>query len=150
VSSCEKVFNFCLVKSAGRQQVEVFFEVGKVRAPANGLPFPCSSAGAFEDLQRPTLLSVAAETGAIQILDKSALVQDWVTAQDGHDGGFGACIDAPSGFALPNFERRHTEAQGVNSFPTPSYEQFQRELVLFCDTQNNTRCDRGTSGSSSV
>jgi hypothetical protein len=50
-SNRDKVFNFCLIKSDGKGQVDVLFEVGKARGP-----FPSSKAGVFEDLGRATWL----------------------------------------------------------------------------------------------
>jgi hypothetical protein len=124
--------------SDGEGHVEVMFEVGKARGPAQGQKFPCSDAGVFEDLSRPTLLSTAAEAGTIQILNESALVKAWLAAREGGAGNFGVCIDAPCGFAIPPFDMRETEAQGISSFRTPSAAAFRQELTTWSQTRNHT------------
>jgi hypothetical protein len=133
--SREKVFNFCLVHSDGAGAVQVWFERGAAR---DGV-YPHPKAGVFEDLGRPTWLSAPAETGAIQILERSALTQRWIDERAlcrGHCG-FGVCIDAPSGFAVPFHDRRDTEAQGVANFGTPSLHDFYRRLGDFSSARNN-------------
>jgi hypothetical protein len=132
-SARDKVFNFCLIKSDGKGQVEVCFEVGKARGE-----FPRSDAGSFENLGRTTWLSEAAEAGAIQILDESALVGTWNAARSVGSGHFGVCIDAPCGFAVPGYDRRNTESQLVDSFPTPPLAVFLRELTKFSAAGNDT------------
>jgi hypothetical protein len=137
-SSRGKVFNFCLVKADQERQVRVLFEVGGVRGPAQGLPFPRNDAGAFDDLTRATWLSAAAEAGALQILRESALVKDWIAARELGHGDFGVCIDAPCGFAIGGLGQRDTEAQGIGTFPTPSLEVFLRELTAWSENKNHT------------
>jgi hypothetical protein len=137
-SSRGKVFNFCLVTADQTGQVSVFFEVGAVRGPAQGLSFPSSDAGAFDDLTRATLLSEAAEAGALQILKESALVKDWLAARELGNGVLGVCIDAPCGFAVRGSGQRDTEAQGVGTFRTPPLEVFLRELTVLCGDKNHT------------
>jgi hypothetical protein len=125
-SNCKKVFNFCLIKSDGKGQVDVLFEVGKVRGPAHGQPFPPSDAGVFEDLTRATTwLSAAAEAGSIQILDQSALVNVWNAARKLGNGRFGVCIDAPCGFAVPGSKQRNTE---MESYGTPPLVEFLKQM----------------------
>jgi hypothetical protein len=80
-SNHKKVFNFCLIKSDGKGQVDVLFEVGKARGA-----FPPSDAGVFEDLAQATWLSEAAEAGSVQILDESALVKTWNVARKPGNG----------------------------------------------------------------
>ncbi len=132
-SSRNKVFNFCLIQSDGQGQVEVLFEAGKARGE-----FPRSDAGSFENLGRATWLSEAAESGAVQILDESALVKTWKAAQAWGNGVFGVCIDAPCGFAMPGFGRRDTESQMVASFPTPPLAVFLEDLRRFSADGNET------------
>lgn len=132
-SARDKVFNFCLIKSDGKGQVDVFFEVGKARSA-----FPRSDAGSFENLGRATWLSEAAEAGAVQILDESALVKDWNSARNLGSGSFGVCIDSPCGFAAPGFDRRNTESQLVDSFPTPALAGFVKEMGRFSAAGNAT------------
>ena len=111
----DKVFNFCSIKSDGKGQIELCFEVGKARGA-----FPRSNARCFADLSRETTwLSAAAENGSVQILEESALVKTWNAARNFGNGCFGVCIDAPCGFAVPGSDRRNTESQLVDSFLTP-------------------------------
>jgi hypothetical protein len=137
-SNRNKVFNFCLIKSDGKGQVDVFFEVGKARGAAHGQSFPRSDAGVFENLGRTTLLSVAAEDGSRQILKESALVKTWNTARKLGNGSFGVCIDAPCGFAVPGSNQRDTENQGVASFKTPPFELFLEKITKFSSERNHT------------
>jgi hypothetical protein len=132
-SARDKVFNFCLIESDGTGQVDVFFEVGKARGA-----FPRSDAGSFENLRRATWLSEAAEAGSVQILDESALVKNWKAARNIGNGCFGVCIDAPCGFAVPGFDRRNTESQLVDSFPTPPLVGFLKEMGRFSAEGNDT------------
>lgn len=132
-SARDKVFNFCLIESDGKGQVDVLFEVGKARGE-----FPRSDAGSFEDLGRATWLSAAAEAGAVQILDESALVKTWSAARNLGNGCLGVCIDAPCGFAVPGFDRRNTESQLVDSFPTPPLAGFLKEMRKFSAEGNDT------------
>lgn len=132
-SARDKVFNFCLIKSNGERQVDVFFEVGKARGA-----FPRSDAGSFESLERASWLSEAAEAGSIRVLDESELVKTWNVARSLGGGCYGVCIDAPCGFAVPGFDRRNTESQMVDSFPTPPLEVFLREMRKFSTERNDT------------
>jgi hypothetical protein len=132
-SARDKVFNFCLIKSDGSGQVDVLFEVGKARSA-----FPRSDAGTFENLGRATWLSEAAEAGSVQILDEAALVKTWNAARNLGEGCFGVCIDAPCGFAVPGFDRRDTESQLVDSFPTPPLADFLQEMKRFSAEGNDT------------
>ena len=125
-SAREKVFNFCLIKSDGNGQVDVFFEVGKARGE-----FPRSDAASFVNLGRATWLSEAAQAGSVQILDESVLVKTWSAARNLGSGCFGVCIDAPCGIALPGFDRRNTESQRVGSFPTPPLADFVTKIRKF-------------------
>lgn len=128
-SNCNKVFNFCLIKSDGKGQIDVLFEVGRARGAADGQPFPPSDAGVFEDPSRePTWLSAAAEAGSIQILDESALVKAWNAARKLGNGRFGVCIDAPCGFAVPGSKQRNTETE---SYGTPSLVVFLKQMTEF-------------------
>jgi len=132
-SSRDKVFNFCLVRSDGAGQVDVSFEVGKARSE-----FPRSDAGIFEDLGRETWLSAAAESGSVRILSESALVEGWIAARTLGGGSFGVCIDAPCGFAAPGNDRRNTESQMVDSFPTQPLGVFLRDMAMFSAAGNET------------
>lgn len=132
-SARDKVFNFSLIRSEGKEQVEVLFEVGKARGE-----FPRSGAGSFMNLGRATWLAEAAEAGSVRILDESALVKAWNSARNCGGGCLGVCIDAPCGFAVPGFDRRNTESQLVDSFPTPPLASFLRDMRNFSAEGNAT------------
>jgi hypothetical protein len=130
----DKVFNFCLIKSDGKGQIELCFEVGE-----GGDAFPRSNARCFADLSRETTwLSWAAEKGSVDILKESALVKDWNAARNFGNGCFGVCIDAPCGFAVRGCDRRNTENQLVASFLTPHFDVFLDRMRNFIQEENNT------------
>ncbi len=134
-----KVFNFCLITARyGGFCVE--FERGFFRSTGNGLAYPPSRAGQFEDLNRPTWLSQSAEDAAVQILDHSVLAQRWLRAcaNPSPGGHYGVCLDAPCGFACPRNPSRLTEQQGVNTFPTPDIARFQNDIASFARNLNHT------------
>lgn len=137
-SNRKKLFNFCLIRSDGKGQIEVFFEVGQARGAAHDEPFPPCEAGVFEDLGRSTWLSAAAEAGCLQVLRESALVKTWNASRENGLGCFGVYIDAPCGFAAPGFDRRDTETQSVDSFPTPPLKEFLEKMKKFGAERNHT------------
>ncbi len=119
-SACSKVYCFCLLCSDGNGVIEVFFERGQIRGPANNLIFPGAYTSQFLDLTLPNWLSEASEEGAKQILSQSELVRRWRQAVTRREGNIGACLDSPCGFAVAG------RIGGIQKSPLSNHFQHPR------------------------
>lgn len=120
-----KVASFCLVSSDGSGTVSVDFERGSA-----GPDYPSiNTRESLLDLDRsPTYLRTEVESAVAKVLDGSALVRNWLAAEDRRAVG----IDAPVALARSHpgstNRGRATEKASSPTFLTPDRTLFEEQL----------------------